>query len=172
MAIAIRPATVGDVDLIVSIGLEAVELAHRPSCAAEHLQEYLAAHYNREAITQELTNPDNIYHIIYHNNQPAGFSKIVINAPHANIAAPNVTKLDRIYLLHQFFGMGLGDSLLAHIAAFARMHNQSGIWLFTWTGNERAIRFYKKSGFSIIGSHSFRVSGAHYNPNHHMYLQL
>ena len=53
-----------------------------------------------------------------------------------------------------------------------KKHAQSGMWLFTWVGNERALRFYKKAGFEIIGSHNFQVSASHYNLNHQMFLKL
>lgn len=172
MATTIRPADINDVTTLIKIGMVAVELAHRKSCAAADLAEYLNAHYSHEAITNELTDPNNHYHIICYNGQPAGFSKIIYNTAHANIKERNVTKLDRIYLLEPYFGKGLGYALLQHNINLARLQNQAGIWLFTWTGNQRAVDFYSKAGFTIVGTHSFRVSGTHYNPNHHMYLAL
>jgi ribosomal protein S18 acetylase RimI-like enzyme len=54
---------------------------------------------------------------------------------------------------------------------YSREQGQAGMWLFTWTGNERAVDFYKKVGFTIIGSHQFKLSETHYNPNHQMLLQ-
>ena len=71
----------------------------------------------------------------------------------------------------EFFGKKLGLKLLDVITQYSKEHNQSGIWLFTWIGNERAIDFYKKAGFEIIGSHEFKVSETHYNPNHQMHLR-
>jgi len=171
MNITIRPATVTDVETIIAIGLVAVELAHRKSCSATDMAEYLNIHYNEAEITNELSNPDNCYHIIYYGTKAAGFSKIVYNIAHPNIAVPNVTKLDRIYILEEYWGMQLGYALLQHNINLARGNNQAGIWLFTWTGNERAVAFYLKNGFTIIGTHSFRVSATHSNPNHHMYLK-
>ena len=165
-------ATEKDHKTIVSLGNVTVEEAHRDSCSAEDLKEYLGANYNEEAIKAELRNADNIYHIIYYNEKPAGFSKIIFNAEYANIAEKHVTKLDRIYLLSEFFNMKLGVELLKFNTELAKQHDQSGIWLFTWVGNERAVKFYKKAGFEIIGSHNFQVSASHYNLNHQMYLKL
>ncbi len=65
-------------------------------------------HYNDDAIKKELDDQNNIYHIISYNVRPAGFSKIVLNAKEPAIAAENVTKLDRIYLLKEYFGLKLG----------------------------------------------------------------
>ena len=84
----------------------------------------------------------------------------------------NVTKLDRIYLLKEFYGLKLGLELLNFNIRLARNNKQSGIWLYTWTGNKRAIDFYLKAGFTITGSHKFYVTETYYNLNHLMFLDL
>ncbi len=170
--ISITKATEEDYKSIAAIGNVAVEEAHRGSCLAADLQEYLEKNYNDDALKAELNDTHNIYHIVNYNGMPVGFSKIVLNAKHPNIEAENVTKLDRIYLLKEFFGLQLGLELLNFNIRLAKSHNQSGMWLFTWVGNERAIAFYDKTGFKIIGSHQFYVTKTYYNLNHHMLLTL
>lgn len=166
----IRLATVADAPAIVHIGRLAVELSHRDSCSIEDMNHFLDTHYNEEAIRHELSDQANIYHLIYHNNEPSGFSKIILNAPHPNITHPDTTKLDRIYLLSNHYGLNLGRELLNRNIQFSKEHGQCGMWLFTWQGNERAINFYKRNGFAVIGDHRFKVSETHYNPNWHMLL--
>ena len=97
--ISIIKATVNDYKPIVEIGKISVEESHRESCSAKDLKDFLDKHYNKEVIQEELMDENNIYHIIYYNGIPAGFSKIILNAPHTNIQQQNITKLDRIYLL-------------------------------------------------------------------------
>ena len=172
MEVTIRRATEDDVKMIVDIGRIAVEEAHRASCSPADMEHYLTAHYNEDAIMQELRDPANTYHVIRCEGEPAGFSKIVLNMPHPNIDDQHVTKLDRIYLLSTFYDKKLGYQLLSHNIAFARQNGQNGMWLFTWTGNERAVRFYKRAGFTIIGEHWFKVSDTHSNPNHQMLLRF
>ena len=102
----------------------------------------------------------------------ARFSKIILNEVHPNINKQQVTKLDRIYLLKEFFDLKLGCELLKFNIELSKKNNQSGMWLFTWVGNTRAVNFYLKAGFKIIGSHKFKVSETHYNDNHHMLLEF
>jgi diamine N-acetyltransferase len=170
--IRIKRAGEKDVANIVSIGNIAVFAAHRSSLPDEALQEYLSKNYNTDTITTEIKNEANIYHLIYNNDEAVGFSKICLNSKHANIAGENITKLDRIYVLPQFHGLKLGIQLLSYNITLAKENNQTGMWLFTWVGNEKAINFYTKVGFTIIGSHQFQVTAAHYNLNHHMLLNL
>ena len=170
--ISVKRATAEDHRAIVSIGKIAVEEAHRDSTSAKNLNEYLEKNYNDHAIKEELDDPDNIYHIISYNGNPVGFSKIILNAKEPGIVAENVTKLDRIYLLKEFYGLKLGLELLNFNTRLAVNNKQSGIWLYTWTGNTRAIDFYLKAGFTIIGSHKFYVTDTYYNLNHLMFLNL
>lgn len=170
--ISIIRATVADYQPIVAIGKVAVGDAHRAGTPAENLDEYLEKNYNDQTISEELADPNNIYHIINYNGSPAGFSKIILNTKEPGIEAENVTKLDRIYLLKEFFGLKLGLELLNNIIRIAKENKQAGIWLYTWIGNERAIDFYTKTGFTIIGSYKFYVTETYYNMNHLMFLDL
>jgi len=170
--ISIKKATTDDSKIIAEIGRVSVGEAHRESCEAKHLDEYLDKNYNRIAIEHELNNPENIYHIIYYNEEPVGFSKIVLDAQHPNIRDERVTKLDRIYLLKEFQGLKLGRELLDFNIRLSQDHGQRGLWLFTWVGNQQAIDFYHRAGFKIVGSHDFYITPTHSNPNHQMYLSL
>lgn len=166
----IRVATIEDSTSVAHIGRLAVELSHRDSCSVEDMNHFLDTHYNEDAIKQELGDAANIYHILCHNNEPVGFSKIILNAQHPRIASPNTTKLDRIYLLSDHYGQNLGRELLNRNIELSKENGQCGMWLFTWQGNERAINFYKRNGFTIIGDHRFKVSETHYNPHWQMLL--
>jgi ribosomal protein S18 acetylase RimI-like enzyme len=170
--VTITRATQKDYDPIARIGKVSVGEAHKDAAPAEIMNPFLERNYNNDAIKEELSDANNIYYLINYKEQPVGFSKIVLNEGHPNIIAKNVTKLDRIYLLREYFGLKLGLQLLNFNIELAKNNNQSGIWLYTWTGNNRAISFYQRAGFTIIGSHKFYVSDTHYNMNHHMFLNL
>ena len=170
--ISVKRATAEDYRPIVAIGKVAVEEAHRDSTSPENLNAYLEKNYNDQAIREELSDLNNIYHIISYNGQPVGFSKIVLNSKEPGIEAANVTKLDRIYLLKEYYGLKLGLELLNCNIGVARKNKQSGIWLYTWIGNKRAIDFYLKTGFTIAGSHKFYVTETYFNLNHLMLLDL
>ncbi len=169
---SIVKATEKDYKLIMDIGAIAVEEAHRESCSAEDMQTFLRNTYNEIAIKEELKDSHNLYHIIYYQDKAIGFSKIILNYSHPNIEQQNVTKLDRIYILKEYFDLKLGYTLLQFNIALAKENNQYGIWLFTWVDNKRAVDFYIKTGFTIIGNHKFKVTETHYNSHYQMLLVL
>ena len=55
--------------------------------------------------------------------------------------------------------------------ALSKKKQQKGIWLAVWVENKRAIKFYQKAGFKIVGKYDFQISKTHSNPNHIMYLK-
>jgi diamine N-acetyltransferase len=170
--ISIIKATERDCNSIASIGKISIVDSHGDSCSTEDMNEFLERNYNSDAIKEELNDINNIYYIIKYNDETVGFSKIILNAKHANIATENVTKLDRIYLLKEFYGLKLGFELLNFNIALSKNNNQSGMWLYTWIGNNRAIDFYRRAGFTIIGSHKFYVTKTHYDVSHQLFLNF
>ena len=168
---AIERATLNDLKLLSAISKQTFIESHGQSASASDIDFYVNEKYSYEALKQELSNPNNIYHIIYHKAQPIGFSKIVLNSPISNYQLATVTKLERLYVLKAFHKLKLGQALFNFNVELSRTNNQSGMWLFVWKDNARALNFYLKNGFNIIGSHDFEISASHSNPNHQMLLK-
>jgi ribosomal protein S18 acetylase RimI-like enzyme len=161
-----------DYKLLTEIGVPSFLTAHGHSATKDVVDAFMKKNYSEEAFKKELEDNLNIYHIIYHDGNPAGYAKIRIDANHVDISKPNVTKLERMYLLKEYFGMQLAQELVRHNIDFAKKLGQEGMWLHVWIENPRAVAFYKKVGFKVIGAYNFKLSEEHYNPNHHMYLEF
>ena len=168
--VAIVKAKLKDAADIVKIGKMSFLDAHKSSASAESLQSYLDKNFTVSILQKELTKSSNLFYLIYYKKQLAGYSKIILNENHPNIKSNTVTKLERLYLLKAFYDYKLGYRLLQFNVELSKKKMQSGMWLFVWTENERAINFYKKTGFTIVGQHDFKISPTHSNPNHQLLL--
>ncbi|MEO9209693.1 MAG: hypothetical protein ABI208_01270, partial [Ginsengibacter sp.] len=73
--------------------------------------------------------------------------------------------------LKEFYNLKMGLELMNFNIELSKSDNQVGMWLFVWIENVRALNFYMKNGFEIIGSHDFKISATHSNPNHQMFLK-
>jgi len=169
--ISIRQATTTDARLLVDIGAATFLESHGHSAPAPDIEAYVSKTYTIQNVEEELSDPSTIYHLLYDEDRAIGYSKIMFNRPHPLIQSPGVTKLERLYLLEEFHDRKLGLTLLAFIISLSRKENQKGIWLYTWVKNQRAIKFYEKNGFCIIGKADFQLSANHSNPNHVMFLE-
>lgn len=170
--ISITKATAGDAELVAAIARKSFTESHGHSAPPEDIRNYINEKYSNNVMEAELKDDKNSYHIIYMDGKPAGYSKIILNSPYENSHETNITKLERLYLLKEFYGTEAGAALFDFIINFIKAAQQAGLWLFVWIENERAIRFYKKKGFVIIGSYNFPISSTHSNPNHQMLLLL
>ncbi|WP_366944362.1 GNAT family N-acetyltransferase [uncultured Formosa sp.] len=122
-------------------------------------------------MSKEFENTKIQYHIIYFNDKVVGFSKIELNTPNKDINDLNITKLDRLYLLEAFHGQKLGSKLFDFNIQLSKNEDQNGIWLAAWIENQKAINFYTKMGFKIVGKYNFKISETRSNPNHIMFLK-
>mgnify|MGYP001115341649 CR=1 FL=1 len=168
--IKILKATLEHVKTLVPLSIEAFLPAHGHSSPKKDIESYINRNFSIENFKKELADPAFEYYLIYHNNKAVGFSKVIFNIPHENVIAQNVTKMERLYILKECYGLNLGAELMQFNIDLAKKNNQEGIWLEVWIENHRAIKFYTKMGFNIIGNYNFKVSETHSNPNYVMYL--
>jgi len=165
-------ATAKDAVLLAAIARDTFIESHGHSAPAADIDAYINEKYSTAVFIEELNDPGNIYHILYHEGKAAGFSKIIFDLPYTGSTLQNIAKLERIYLLKAFYGLQLGLQLLRFNMALCQQHHQQGIWLYVWKENARAVHFYTRAGFSIIGSYDFKISATHANPNHQMLLEF
>ena len=160
-----------DFQLLAEIGKKSFIESHGSSAAPEDINRYVQGKFSCEAVRDDLDDLNNIYHLIYHDDRPAGYSKIILNSTHPDIPAKNITKLERLYLLKDFYGLKLGHELIGFNMDLSRKSGQEGMWLFVWKKNDRAVQFYLKTGFAIIGSYDFKLTETHSNPNYNLFLK-
>lgn len=166
----IEKATIKDAELLSKIGRQTFMESHGMSAPEKDISNYVSSKFSKEIFEAELEDKNSVFHILNYKQKPIGYSKIIYNVPQDNILFKNVTKLERLYILKEFHHLKLGLELFNFNVELSKNHQQAGIWLFTWTENHKAINFYNKAGFTIVGSYNFKISDTHSNPNHQMLL--
>lgn len=66
-------------------------------------------------------------------------------------------ELQRIYVFKEYHRTGAAQLLMQEALNYARKAGYEVIWLGVWGENEKAMRFYRKYGFQVFGSHEFVV---------------
>lgn len=167
--IEIKKATLADLEILIRIGKQTFVESHGHSCSKKDLDSYIKNAFNIDNFKKELADNNNIFHLLYYNNQAAGFSKIIPNV--VINEHEKTTKLERIYVLKEFYDKKLGLTLIDFNINLSKKLKQKGMWLYVWTENHRAVNFYKKIGFTIVGKYDFKISKSHSNPNYQMLLE-
>lgn len=100
--------------------------------------------------TEVLAAPDTTTYVLAdQHNRVRGFCVYSLRPPYLHI--------NTIVLDSQFHGSGLATKVLEQVVQHARAKGMSGIELWVQTNNQRAIRFYEKSGFIYVGHPYFRT---------------
>lgn len=123
---------------------------------------YLNENFSITKTKQNLDNPKVIFCIIYVDDLPVGYAKLVVNALNENIASQNSIQLERIFILNDFIPLKIGKQLLTFVEEKAKSLQLDTIWLTVYIKNERAIRFYEKNKFKNVGELNFIVNGKGY----------
>lgn len=163
--ISITPIDRKDAEILRELAIITFQESHGHSASEVDIDAYINAKFTTENIAQELSDASNVFHFIYCNGELAGYSKLIYNTPYENLTPSNSTKLERLYVLEKFHDRKLGKQLMDFSLNLARRNEQSGVWLYVWTENHRAVRFYENCGFQQIAETYFQISARHANPN-------
>ena len=121
----------------------------------KNLQKYLKANFSKKSINEQLEDNRNFFLIARQNNEDVGYVKLKENNKPFHDKSINAVEMERIYVLKEFQGAGIGKNLLDKCLAFAKLRKYPVMWLGVWEKNLKAIKFYQKQGFVVFGSHLF-----------------
>ena len=169
--VSIRAIQEEEYELLIPLAIQTFIESHGHSAPAKDIAHYLSQAFSQKQVLTELSDNKNIFHFLLFKDEIIGYSKIILNQKSADSRLNNCTKLERIYLLQSHHNLKLGAELLKFNIDYSKRFGDRGMWLFTWTENHQAIKFYDRFGFTIIGSYNFKISPNHSNPNHRMFLR-
>lgn len=121
------------------------------------LQSYLNYTYQVNKIRRSIEKENNIFLIAHANNQPAGFVKLKKFSLNPQLESVAQMELQKIYVLSDFHGTGVGSALMEAAMEKVNLVKPDLLWLDVHVANARAIRFYEKNGFRIVGKHEFII---------------
>ena len=127
-----------------------------------NLLKYLNLNFSISKTKQEINNSKNLFYIIYVDDLPVGYAKLVVNAINESVASQNNCRLERIFIQNEFIPLKIGQQLLTFVEEKAKELQLDTMWLTVYIKNKRAIRFYKRNEFKNVGELNFLVNGKEY----------
>jgi diamine N-acetyltransferase len=158
MSITIIKADVSHAAIIGTIGKKSFRRAFEHLFnLKEDLLEYLENTYCAVKLANSIRHEDNVYLLAFIDGEPAGFAKIKKYSLNEHIESISQMELQKIYVLQEYHGKGIGTALLKEVNNVAKEVYPDYIWLDTHISNENAIRLYEKNGFKKIGRYFFTI---------------
>ncbi len=122
----------------------------------DDLRTYLDATFDVAKIERSLGKPENTYWVARRDELPVGYAKLKYPSAPPGKPGRDAAQLQKIYVLREFFGAGIGRALMAPMLHTAS-RLASLIWLDVLSQNERAIGFYTTLGFAAIGDDTYTI---------------
>ena len=151
----IRRATKDDVELIAEMGARLFRDTFGPDNRPEDVDEYIAASFSPAQIEAELADPMSTFLLAYKRDTPIGYARLRDGKLPDCVKGPRPIELVRIYVEQNIIGTGYGSALMQACLTEAGHGGYQTIWLDVWEKNERAIKFYRKWGFTEVGTQKF-----------------
>lgn len=155
-----------DASLLAELGARTFYETFVGSCRPEDMRAYLDAAFGTTQQAAELADARSTFLIAEacddaEDNAEAiaiGYAKLfACEETPACIVGSAPVELARLYVAREALGSGAGAALMRELLSEARRAGHETIWLGVWEHNERAIAFYRKWGFEVVGEHIFQV---------------
>jgi GNAT superfamily N-acetyltransferase len=153
--ISVRIANVNDAELLARLGAETFAQAFAAANTPDDMANYLAASFSPSLQTQELQDSRASFLIASVSDQPAGYAKLEVSDPPPCVSALRPVELVRFYVDAAWHSQGVSHHLMQETLGFAASAEHDVMWLGVWQQNARAIAFYRKWDFAIVGDKTF-----------------
>jgi diamine N-acetyltransferase len=123
----------------------------------DDLRPYLDRTFGLRKIMHSMGDPRNEYWLGFADGLPVGYAKLKYPSPMSKSNNQDVGQLQRIYVLKDFVGQGIGKLLLQTVLDHAVTRQIETLWLDVLKENARAIRFYQEKGFEAAGEDTYTI---------------
>lgn len=156
--IAIERASLEHADNLAHLASALFEQTFGPANTPEDMAAYVADAFSPSQQRRELADARNRIWLARDavTGSLVGYAHVRLDAaPRAAAADTRSAEIARLYADRDWHGRGLGGALMHMCIETAREHGARLLWLGVWEHNQRAIAFYEKHGFRVIGEQPF-----------------
>jgi ribosomal protein S18 acetylase RimI-like enzyme len=160
--VSLRRATADDAAMLAVVGTATFLEAYTWALPGADIVDFCIQNHTAEAYARYLAKPETrITLAVTGDDAPVGYVMICEPDLPGFDLRPADTELKRIYLFSRYRPGGNGQRLMDAAIADARERGCRRMLLGTNAGNARAIAFYRRNGFTEVGSRTFVVGVQH-----------
>jgi ribosomal protein S18 acetylase RimI-like enzyme len=161
VSVVIRPARVPDAPWLADLAERTFRETYTAYNTPEDMERYVSEHFGPELQAAELGDPRYLTLVAEVEGRPAGYTQLGQGPAPAGVTGAGPLEIMRFYIDRPWHGLGLAQALMGAAAEHARAAGARTLWLGVWERNPRAIAFYRKCGFTEVGTQSFVLGTDH-----------
>lgn len=145
-----EPLTTNNYQTYIEVGMKAYNEHYLHLWPNGDSTSYLKSSFTNKVLEKEALDTNTLLFLIYNKNSPLGILKITQNKSLGNYSSEHALYVDKIYMLKEATGNGIGRKAIQFIVLRAKELGKKIIWLDTMQKGP-ALSFYLKNGFEIYG---------------------
>jgi diamine N-acetyltransferase len=161
VSVVIRPARVPDAPWLADLAERTFRETYTTSNTPEDMERYVAEHFAPELQAAELSDPRFLTLVVEVDGRPAAYAQLGHGPAPNEVTGGEPMEIVRFYVDRPWHGQGLAQELMRVAAEHAQAAGARTLWLGVWERNPRAIAFYRKCGFTEVGTHTFVLGSDH-----------
>ena len=151
----IRYATPSDAHNLAALAEDTFRDTFGSANTVEDMDLHCQASYGEAMQLAEIADPQMATLVCEHDGNLIAFAQLHWSDAPDCVSAKSPGEIQRIYVAKAWHGKGIAHQLMASCLKEMVDRETDVVWLGVWERNPRAIAFYKKIGFSEVGSHVF-----------------
>jgi len=165
MPVSVTVAATPDLDELAEVAAATFPLACPPSSPPDDIAAFIVANLSRRQFADYLADPARTVLAAREDGRILGYAILVRGVGDDADVARAVTmrpaaELSKMYVLAERHGAGVSATLMNAAVQRAADAGARCLWLGVNQENARAQGFYRKNGFAVAGTRTFRL-GAH-----------
>lgn len=149
--VQLRACNEKDISLLSAVGLQSYQEHYLYLWTAyEFANWYMQRSFSEESLHQQMQDKNTIFYLVVVNGKNAGLVKLNKNKDMNGAENKCCIELERLYLLKETTGTGVGKKAVQQIIQSARSEGYQTLWLKSMDSST-AVSFYQKLQFKILG---------------------
>lgn len=122
---------------------------------AEDIDSHCRNNYRESIQAAEIRDPNRATLVCHVRDSLIAYGQLRWGSAPPCVVATKPAEIQRLYVDARWHGKGIAHALMASLLDAAIAGGADAAWLGVWERNPRAISFYAKRGFAMVGEHVF-----------------
>jgi ribosomal protein S18 acetylase RimI-like enzyme len=162
VGVEVRRAGPADSAVLAEVAAATFALACPPHITQQAIDTFITDVLARECFDDYLADPQRDLFVSVDDGTTTGYAMVVNGEPtdpdvQSAVTVRPTAELSKIYVLPDHHGAGTSRLLMEAAIDAAQARGAAAVWLGVNQENERAQKFYAKSGFTRVGTKRFLV---------------
>ena len=121
---------------------------------SDEFANFITARFSQKQIKHYLKSDKSKIYVACLGENLVGALQIDLNKQ-APIEELHSAEINKLYILPDYQGKGIAQQLMIKGESYLRSIKEKTVWIISWDQNPRALKFYQKIGYEIIGTAPF-----------------